>query len=806
MAKVQPIQTNFTAGELSPRVHSRIDIAKYNNGLKTCENVTLLMHGGARRRPGLRFVAEVKDITKAVRLLGFVFNREQAYMLEAGHQYLRVFKDGAPVLSGGTPYEVATPYTETMLPDVGYAQGADTMFLAHPDVPSNRLRRYADNLWRVDQTPFTVDPFDELGHSPAAALTLSAATVGSGRTFSATGAFLASDVGREIVAGAGAARVTAYINANSVTCTITSEFASTSVASGAWSLTASPQASITPSAKDPVGASVTLQSTGALVTEAPKTINSTTVTLGVLEADITAHGYTTGDTVVFSGFLPVEYNGTRTATVTGTNAITVVVGTIADPVSVIGTCARNVIGGAVDVWRSSDVGKYVKINSGLVKITAVASALTATGIIQQELSSVVAAIPNSWTLNSTVWNGSSKYPRAVTLYEQRLQFAGSPGYPQTVWGSRIGDYLNFEPGTKDDDAYGYDVTTSQIAPIQHLANASRLMVLTNFNEMSLRGGVEKPITPTSLQKKDESTAGANNVRPVKVGNELIFVQRAGKKVRALGYRYDIDGFDSPDRTVFSEHITGPGIIDMAFQQEPDAQLYCVRSDGQMAVCTYNIEQEVIGWGRWITDGEIEAVATIPTSDSEQTWVIVRRTIDGVQRRFVEYFDPSLKTDCAITATSETPQATWTGLDHLEGKTVQALADGVYQGTFTVSGGAVTLPRTASAVEFGIGYTPTLRLLNPEVGSQAGTSQGAAISVGEVIVRVLDTAAVTINGQIKTFRRMDDMLLDRPPVVSTGDLREITLSDQLYRNELTITQPQPVDFHVLAVIRKCTVND
>jgi len=721
MARLTPIQTNFTAGELSPRVRSRIDIAKYNNGLKVGENLEFLIHGGARGRPGSRFVAEVKDSTKAVRLLEFVFNREQAYMLEFGDQYMRVFKDGAPVLVLGVPYEIATPYTSAMLPDLAYVQGADTMFLAHPDVPVHRLQRFGDASWRMLAAAFTVEPFDELGHTPAAALTLSAATVGAGRTFTSTGQFLASDVGRDIVSGAGLATITGYTDADNVTAEIKSAFGGTAIASGAWTITISPQASLTPSAKDPVGASIT--------------------------ATLSAPG-----------------------------------------------------------WRPADVGKYVKINGGLIRITSLTSDTIADAEIKQELTSVTAAIPNSWTLNASTWNGASKYPRAVTLYEQRLQLAGSPGYPQTVWGSRIGDVLNFEPGTKDDDAYGYEVSTSLIAPIQHLANASRLMVFTNFNEMSIRGGVEKPITPTSLQKKDESTAGSNTVRPVKVGNELLFVQRAGRKVRALGYRYDIDGFDAPDRTVFSEHITGPGVIDMAFQQEPEAQLYCVRSDGQMAVCAYNVEQDVIAWGRWITSGAYESVASIPTSTSEQTWAIVRRTVGGVQKRFIEVFDTAVKTDCAVTASAGTATATWSGLGHLEGRTVQAVADGVYQGEFTVTGGAVTLPRPALAVEFGLGYLARMTLLNPEVGSPGGTSQGAAISVGEVIVRVLDTSAVTINGQVKTFRRMDGELLDRPPAIGTGDLREVTLSDQLYRNELTIEQSSPMDFHVLAVIRKCTVND
>lgn len=721
MAKVQPIQTNFTAGELSPRVNSRVDIAKYNNGLKIGENVQFLVQGGARRRPGTRHVAEVKDSTRRARLVEFIYNRDQAYMLELGHLYMRVFKGGAPVLVSGVPYEVATPYAESQLNDVAFVQGADTMFLAHPAVPVYRLQRFGDASWRLLRAPFTVEPFDELGHTLGLTLTLSGASVGAGRNFSATGAFLPADVGRDIVSGSGLATITGYVDANNVTAEIKSEFAATSIPPSTWTLAGSPQAACTPTAATPVGASITL-------------------TLGA--------------------------NG----------------------------------------WRAGDVGKYVKINGGLVKIAGYTDAANVTGTIQQVLSSATAAIANSWTLNASVWNATAGYPRAVTLHEQRLQLAGSPIYPQTLWGSRIGDVLNLELGTKDDDAYSYELTTSQIAPIQHLAQTKRLMVFTNFNEMSVRGGVEKPISPTSIQKSDESTAGSNSVRPVKVGNEVLFVQRAGRKVRACGYRYDIDGFDSPDRTVFSEHITESGIVDMAFQQEPEAQLMCVRGDGQIANCTYDTEQEVIAWGRWITQGQFESVATIPTPTGEQTWTIVRRTVGGVQRRFIEYFDPALKTDSSITGTDGPGKATWTGLDHLEGQTVQVRADGVDQGDFMVSGGSVTLPRNAMAVEVGLGYTPLLTMLNPEVGSQNGTSQGAAISIGEVIVRVLDTVAAVINGQVKDFRKMNGELLDRPPEVGSGDLRETTLSDQMYRNELTISQPRPVDFHVLAVIRKCTVND
>jgi hypothetical protein len=718
MGKVIPIQTNFTAGELSPRVQSRIDIAKYNNGLKIAENVQVMVQGGARRRAGLRMAAETKTSAKRARLVPFIYNRDQAYMLEVGDLYLRVFKDGVQVAG---PYEVSTPYVEASLFEIDYVQGADTMYLVQGDVPVYRLQRFADNDWRLLPAPFTVEPFDELGINPAIALTLSAATVGTARNFNAPAGFLAADVGRYIVSGSGLALITAYVDTSNVTCTIQSAFSGTAIASGAWTLDGTPQTTCTVSAVGPVGTAIT-------------------ATLG-------AAG-----------------------------------------------------------WRATgEVGKYIKVNGGLLKITGYTSSTVLQGIVQQVLTSTTAAIANSWTLNSSIWNAVSKYPRAVTLHEQRLLLAGSAGYPQTLLGSRIGDTLNFELGTLDTDAYSRELATDQIAPIVHLSQGRRLMVFTSSNEMSLRGGNEKPITPTNIQKNDESSAGSNKVRAVKVGNELLFVQRAGRKVRACGYRADIDGFDSPDRTVFSEHITSSGIVDMAFQQEPDALLSCVRADGQMAQCTYDSEQEVNAWGRWLTDGLVESVATIPTATSEQTWVIVNRTINGMTKRFVEYFDPILKTDCAKTDTSGVDKTSWTGFAHLEGKTVKVLADGIYQGEQVVSGGTVTT-RAARAIEVGLGFTPKIVLLNPEAGSTGGTSQGATVSVGEVIVRVLDTVGIQVNGKPIDFRKMGSMLLDRPPEVGTGDLRQVTLSDELYRNELTISQPDPVDFHVLAVIRKCTIND
>lgn len=721
MAKIQTIQSNLSSGELSPRIAlGRMDIAKYQNGSKRQENVELTVQGGARRRRGTRLVAETKA-SGTVRLIEFTYNRDQSYMIEFGHLYMRFIRDRAQITSGGPAYEIASPYTAAQLNDIGYVQGADTMFLVHPDVYPQRLQRFGDANWRLLPVPFTVEPFAEQGYTPeVTALTLSSAAVGVGRTFTATGQFLAGDRGRDIVSGSGLATITSFTNANSVVCTIKSAFASTSVAAGAWTITGSPQTTNAPSAAGPVGANITLT--------------------------LSADGY-----------------------------------------------------------RSVEIGGYIRINGGLVRIYNLQSALIAEATVLQALSSAAVAIDNSWSIERSMWGGANGYPRAVTLHEQRLQLAGSPGFPQNLVGSRIGDYLNFELGTRDDDAFSYELSTSQVAPIQHLAQSSRLMVMTSSNEMSVRGGVEKTITPTNIQKKDESTAGSNSVRPVKIGNEVMFVQRAGRKVRACGYRYDIDGFSSPDRTVFAEHITQSGIIDIAFQQEPDSMMFCPRGDGVMAVCAYDVEQEVVGWNRWITQGLYQSVACIPTATAEDVYTVVERAINGVQKRFIEVFDPNVALDLAMVGTSGPGQTVWTGLGYLEGMQVQVLGDGAYMGAFTVASGQVTLPRAAHAVQIGLAYAALIETLQVEVAGNGSTVQGQPISVNEVVLRVLDTKAVVLNGNEIDPRKFGPDLLDQAPPDFEGDVRVATFTDSIYKVKQIITQPYPLPFHLLNVIRTVTVN-
>lgn len=741
MPRVTINQTNFTAGEVSPKCYGRVDVSRYQNGAAAMPNCLVNIHGGAERRPGSLFVAETKDSSKRSRLIPYIFSTTQAYMLEFGHLYMRVYvQSGGQILSGGAPYEIATPYTEDMLAELDYTQGADTMFIFHRSVPIHTLRRIAADFWSLTPAPITVAPFDEIGDTFPVALTLSDTTVGAPRTATVPSAtFLEGDVGRRMTHRSGVAVITGYTSATSVTVKIESAFPLAAIPAGEWELLDSPQVGITPSAKEPVGGGCTL----SMVQE-------------------------TG--------IPEEPG-------------------MPAPVSP-----------AIETWREQDVGKFVRINGGMVQITHFYNSLSVYGIIKEELTATIEAPPNAWTLEASVWNSNNGYPSTGALYEQRLTVAGSPRYPQTVWGSRSGLFFDFTIGVNADDAFSFSLPSSgQINPIQRMVAAKALMPLTYGGEYTMEGGNGEPLTPTSVKANSPSVYGCNLVKPLRIGNEVLFVQRAGRKIRSLAYRIESDTYNAPDLTVLAEHITMSGITDMAYQQEPRAMLWCVRADGKLATLTLDRDEGVIAWTPQSTDGLYESCASIPNATGDEMWCVAQRVINGQVKRYVERFDSDRYTDSAIIGTDNAGKPVWAGLDHLEGKSVAVKADDVYMGVFTVAGGEIELPRDARAVEIGLPFANSITLLRPEVQAGDGTAQGNAQRVHEVSLLLMETVGAKINGDEIAFREFGAQLLDLPPEAFSGFKRAGLTEWSRGDEPITITQDEPYPFHLLAVVRKITIN-
>ena len=224
---------SFTAGQLSPRMEGRTDFQKYFSSGKTINNFVVQPHGPITRRPGTHFVSEVKDSSKATRLIPFSFSTTQTYILEFGNQYIRFYKDDGQISSGGSPYEISSPYLEAELFDIKFAQSADVMYLCHPNHAVRKLSRTGHTSWTLTTVDFLNGPFQD--HNTTSTTITSSHTAEGASTVltlsSTTGVnsnqgFLSTDVGRLVHIKDGHVKITGYTSSTSVSGTVQSVISS----------------------------------------------------------------------------------------------------------------------------------------------------------------------------------------------------------------------------------------------------------------------------------------------------------------------------------------------------------------------------------------------------------------------------------------------------------------------------------------------------------------------------------------------------------------------------------------------------
>lgn len=470
-------------------------------------------------------------------------------------------------------------------------------------------------------------------------------------------------------------------------------------------------------------------------------------------------------------------------------------------------------------WRAEDVGKYVEINGGVVRLAyldGVSPTTKATGTIVQELTSTTAAPADSWVLKGPLWNATDGYPKCGTFHSQRLWCASTAKYPQTLWGSKLGLSFDYTPGTLDDSAVYKTIASSEVNPIEHLVSAATLMILGYSQEYSARGGVEKGITQGNMQIDYQSSwSSLGSVRPLTIGEEVLIVERSGTVIRAFSAK-QVEGFTSAPISFFSEHLIESGVKSMAYEQRPESIVWIVSNDGKLHALTYNTVQNLVCFTSGSTDGIVEWVATVPAGVRDATYAIVRRTINGVTKRYMELLDWTVtygRHDSLIVLTAGSPQTVWTGLGHLEAKTVRVHGDDIYLGTFVVAGGQITIPRGALKVHIGLGFDSVAILQPPVLDTREGNSQGGSVSVHKVRVKLLNTVGLTVSGEEVPFRTFGTGVLDSAVDPFTG-VKDVTqygwasASDDTEDSEgiaTTLSQTQGNPCTVLSVVRNISIN-
>jgi hypothetical protein len=577
--------------------------------------------------------------------------------------------------------EVTSPYLSDDLFQIKVEQSADVMFITHPSYEERQLSRSANTDWDLEAPAFVTGPFRDQN-------TITSKTITADST---TGTVTLTAVGHEpFVTG-----TTAGHPPSGATATIT-EFAdydgtyadSTKVKTsaahgfitgnivrisgttsydGQWNVTLIDADELyikTPFVADDATGDMSdvtdKAQTGALyklihASNNPSigeelnstTLNDVTTTLAVPKGitwDFTTNG-TWGTSGPSSIVLERSYDdGTTYETVFTVTSLANKNATTSDTEDVADAIYRARVSVAAGTGNAT-IQLSIRDTShiGIVEITAVASSTSATGIVRQTLGSTDPT--HRWSEGS--FSNYRGWPIAVTISaEERLTFAGNRSEPLTTWGSVIGDFENFAEGVDDSDAIQFTlVGTGQQNRIRWMLGKDALVIGTVGGEHLLGASkTEEALTPTNVKAKLQTTYGSEDLTALLVNQAVLFLQRGGKKIRELLYNFDVDSYKADDLTVFANHITGDGIVDMAFQRTPDPRLWCIRTDGEIALLVYERDQNIFSWSRYVTDGEFESIAVIfgGSREEDEVWVTVKREYAGVDSdpvRYIERFSP-----------------------------------------------------------------------------------------------------------------------------------------------------------------------
>lgn len=749
MPSTSPAINSFNAGEFSPLMMGQTDFQKWRNGSKKMLNFIPRSQGPAERRGGTYFVSAVKNSSNKVWLAKFEYNTTQAFILEFGPGYVRFYSDHGVALN---------------------AAGTAPLEVSSPYTAEDLTNEDGAFGLSMVQSGDVIYICTNTGSKPPYKLSRISNTNWTLTQFdySASGGPFQD------------------INSDKTIVVTTDQFRP-------WSVDGNPLPDGTPT----TNSLCTITSTADIFTS-----NHVGSLFYIETVSSNANTWFTDKVVNVGDFFYSDgkYYEAMTAGRTGNVQPTWTAGSHYDGAGDTDTKIK---------WRYAATW-------GAVYITSVTDSKHAVGKIVLELpNSVMTSATYAWAFGE--WSNALGFPTKVSFYKNRLVFS-SRG---KIWMSVASDFENFIPMTngydvQSDDAINVQIEADSTNTIQWLASGSTLLIGTAGAEHSCSPATTTtPFGPANIQITQESKYGSKGVNALIVGNTALFVQRAGRKVRAVNSDFQSGQYSSTDLSVLAEHITATGIVDFAWQQEPDYVVWVVLQDGSLVGMTYNAEQEVIAWHRHDVSGFVEAVSSIPnpTGGIDDLWLVVRRTINGSTKRYVEYLSPSWNADidslgdafyvdCGLSY-SGSPVTTLSGLQHLEGKTVSILTDGAVHPDRTVTSGSVSLEWSTSIAHVGLPYTSEIVTLPIEAGGTAGTAQSKTKRVNEMAIRFVNTlggkAGIEGGNYLDTIPSRDyHDLMDKGPGAFTDD-RKLTMPNLYDTNAcIRVVQDQPLPMTVCAM--------
>ena len=891
-------QLSYNAGELGELLTGRVDDSKYSAGLALCQNAYPTPQGPVRNRAGFMYVNAVKDSSKAVRLIPFVYSADQQIIVELGEYYARFHLRGQTLMQadGSAPYEIATPWRASDLFQIHYTQNADIMTLVHPAYPPQELRRYSMNDWRMVQVSLLTSLLPPSG--VAAVRFSSAASDANSEKYTQRYVVtaLSEDRTEESIASAEVS-VVANLYATGTTVKVSWNlvtgaryyrvykyqgglfgYIGETVENSIVDDNIAPETGTTPPYTDDVfqvsggisGASIvnggsgydngkrvvkvldygwwgngnwnTQEGYAGLMTlpwiagGVESGFNSgatwrtgTFYNLGIQDLE----GGGTGATGEFDtqqwGRFGKQINGGRLTNDGGYGYKRPVLKFefrtgVKDYICTVGylECLAEEVPVELEVYDDGGSGYGARLGFVITDGVFTDVYVISPGRNYTNPKVRITTINGSGAEFRLTIGNAGDYPAAVGYFEQRRIFAGSNLRPQQIWMTATGTESNmtYHLPLQDTDRVSFAVAARDLNQIQHIVALQQLIALTSAAEWRVSPLNSDAITPSSISVRPQSYIGASTVQPQIINTNLLYAAARGGHVRELSYDYTAGGYITGDISIRAPHLFTEDnvVVDMALTKSPDPVLWCVRQDGVLLGLSYVPEQKIAAWFEYKTDGAFESAAVVQEGLNDYLYAVVRRTVNGQTRRFVErqmvrtddYRGATCFLDCAGRLTSSAKSMDVSGLSWLEGRVVTAVGDGIVFSGLTVKDGKVTLPQECADVWVGLPYVTELKTLPVALPSQDGSyARGRVKNVSRVSLRLSKTSGVDAGpdtGHMKPVKARSMESYGKPPELMSGETDLVPTGTWSADGSFVIRQAEPLPFTLICHSAEVVIGD
>lgn len=851
------IQTSFAAGELSPTLYARVDLAKYHIGAARLLNFFVDYRGGVSNRPGFEYICRCKSSTSITRLIPFQFSTIQTYELIFGDFNMRVIKNGAQELN-----------TAKTIVGVTNANPGVFNVNAHGYVLDQQIYTLVAGMTQINNKDYFIASVPDANHFTVKDWNGNVVnTAGFGVFTSGTVASVYEVVSPYAAADLPLLKFTQSADVMTICHPSYVPYDLTRTGDTAWTFTA-----------------VAIGST-AIAPAMP--------TVVVLPA--------TGGTANYSyKVTSVNVAGQESiASSAGGQTAQINIGTTAGSVTISWAAAAGAV--SYNVYKA-----LIADGSPIPAGTLYGYMTTVTG-----LSAVDTNIVPDFTFappTNTNPFAAGNDPIAVTYDQQRKVYAGSNSFPETFWMSKPGQFNNFDvsdPIQPSDSIVG-TLVSRQVNNIKYMVSMpGGLIMLTGGGAWQVSGGAQGAVlTPSTITATPQAYNGCADVEPLTINYDILYVQQKGTVVRDLSYSFYTNIYTGADLSVLSNHLfAGYSIKEWTYAEEPFKIIWAVRSDGALLSLTYLKEHEIAGWAKHETQGRFQSISSIQEGQENAVYVVVQRWIEGQEVSFVErmhtrlmpygsedafFVDSGLSNNldthgpssatltigaatgdlvpftlssgifgnnqigeiiragggiaevisltngnttalCKITRSITDvdsfhnpvivwpqPPGTWTitapittvsGLDHLEGEIVAILGDGNVFPNQVVTNGEVILSQPCSKITVGLPYTAQLQTLYLDTGEP--TIQGKRKNIIAMSIRVDQTRGLEAGptfDDLTAYKDRDLNTIGQPIELFTGDQRLIVGGGWTTEAQMCVQQSNPLPATILGLIPEIQLGD